>query len=95
MPIVVIEQPDGKLAVYSMVSGRIEVWDATDEDVVEYARKEVALTAEEAVRTRIEGARTMRAKDVFWTEFVAQDARHGGGVGKRWDERPRGDGATS
>jgi hypothetical protein len=80
----IIKQPDGKFAVFSSITDRIIVWDATADEIVEYFAERAAERAREDVRRTIEyvaAGEPRRAYFQFamtWEEALTRDREFDG-----------------
>lgn len=80
----IIRQPDGRLAVFSTNTDTLIIWDATEDELVEWRATRAAERAREETREQI---RTVGAGDEMriygrralkWHEAVTADHAHGG-----------------
>ncbi|GAA4626804.1 hypothetical protein GCM10023196_036550 [Actinoallomurus vinaceus] len=80
----IIRQPDGKYAVFSRVSDQLVMWDATEDEVIEYFAEEAAEATRRDVRRKLEhvaAGEPERAYHQFamtWEEALRKDREHGG-----------------
>lgn len=58
MPQQIVQQPDGRWCVFSTVVDAIIVYDATEDELVDYFAEQAAEDARRDVRRRIEQAKT-------------------------------------
>jgi hypothetical protein len=80
----IIQQPDGKFAVFSSISDSLIITDATQEEIVEWRAEEAANMARE--RTLLEFERVLdpgnprpyRQFTLTWDEAVAREAEDDG-----------------
>lgn len=90
MPDKIFVQPDGKLAVFSTVSGTFVLADATDEEVTVRA----VWMAAEAARLRVSNViGRLRAgvpdtrNGLTWDQALEQNKTHGGDLHWDWEDK--------
>lgn len=81
----IIQQPDGRLAVFSSVVDAFVVVDATPDELIDYRVEEAALKARERAHAEIERVLSGEPKPyhqftLTWEEAVQMDREHGGNV---------------
>jgi adenylate kinase len=80
----IIQQPDGKLAVFSSVTDTFIVVDATPEELVEWRAEEAAERAREQTRRELEKVLAGDSRAAYyqsamtWEEAAAKDRKYGG-----------------
>lgn len=80
----IIRQPDGRYAVFSTETETIHVYDATEDELVEWFAERAAEHARQSAREKIAlvaAGETRRAYAQFamtWDEALTQDRDHGG-----------------
>ncbi|MFG2001657.1 hypothetical protein ACGFNU_21145 [Spirillospora sp. NPDC048911] len=92
----ILRQPDEQYAVFSTETETIIVWDATENELVEWFAKRAAERARQSAREKIAlvaAGQTRRAYAQFaktWDEALAMDREHGGDAWKDFEalERP-------
>lgn len=84
----IIKQPDGRLAVFSSVTGSFIVVDATPDELVEWRAEEAAEKAREQTRRELEHVLADNPRKVYfqfaktWEEASEMDRKHGGDLGE-------------
>ncbi|ABS03175.1 hypothetical protein [Kineococcus radiotolerans] len=77
----ILVQPNGKLAIWSSIVDAIVVYDATDEEILEYEAERAAELARSSTRRAIERVRAglvPRNLHLTWEEALQQHVeRHG------------------
>ncbi|GIH95347.1 hypothetical protein ACFFMN_23585 [Planobispora siamensis] len=80
----IIQQPNGTFAIFSSEYGRIVVWDASEDEIVEWFAGRAAETARRNARetiAHVAAGRPRRAYYQFamdWQEALTEDRRNGG-----------------
>lgn len=80
----IIQQPDGKLAVFSTVVDAFIVVDATPEEIVEWRAEEAAERAREQTRRELDKVLAGDSRGAYfqfaktWEEAAELDREHGG-----------------
>jgi hypothetical protein len=80
----IIRQPDGHYAVFSSITGTISVWDATEDELVEYFAERAAERAREDVRRTLGHVAAGEPRWAYhqfamtWDEALAMDRESGG-----------------
>lgn len=80
----IIKQPDDHYAIFNTNSDTIIVWDATEDEVVEYFVERAAEIARQDVRrtlAQVTSGEPRRAYFQFamtWDEALSEDREHGG-----------------
>lgn len=78
----IIEQPDGRYAVYDSTSGTLIVTDATTDELIEWRAEEAADQAREQTRRELDRVqnrpRPYAQYTLTWHEALARHAEHGG-----------------
>ncbi|GIH91964.1 hypothetical protein ACFFMN_33850 [Planobispora siamensis] len=82
----IIKQPDGHFAVFSSVTDTIIVWDATEDEVVEWFAEQAAERARQDARRALEHVAADEPRRAYfqfamtWDEALGRDRKHGGEV---------------
>jgi hypothetical protein len=82
----IIKQPDGKLAVFSSITDTIVMWDATEDEVVEFfVEIEVQKTTERVRQMLVPVVADEPRKAYYqfamtWEAALESDREHGGSV---------------
>lgn len=90
----VIQQPDGKFAVFSTYTDTIVLWDATADEVVEHFVEQARADAERHVQLIVDKVGSGNARDIYcqftmtWGEALEMDREHGGTVHRDFPARP-------
>lgn len=92
----IIRQPDGKLMVFDGRTGRIELWDANEDDVVKWFRTGAEIRAQAIIDLAVEQAqqhldlvRQGKSRELYdrhtmtWDQAV-EDDRDAGGEASAW-----------
>lgn len=85
----IIKQPDGKFAIFSSNSDTIIVWDATEEEVVEYFADQAAADARRTVNRLLDHVKADKPREAYyqfaltWSEALEMDRDH---EGEAWRE---------
>ncbi|MEU8642259.1 hypothetical protein AB0C91_10110 [Streptomyces sp. NPDC048674] len=80
----IIQQPDGKLAVFSSITDTFIVADATPEELVEWRAEEAAERARENTRRELDKVLAGNSRRAYfqstltWEQAVAKDREHDG-----------------
>ena len=80
----ILQQPDGRLAVFSRNTNTIIVWDATEDEIVEWRAERAAERAREETREQIRAVGAGDAMRIYgrramkWHDAVTADHEHGG-----------------
>ncbi|MCZ4510419.1 hypothetical protein O3Q52_19945 [Streptomyces sp. ActVer] len=83
----IIQQPDGKLVVFSSVTDTFIVVDATPEELVEWRAEEAAERAREQTRRELDRVLAGDSRAAYfqfaltWEEASAKDREHEGDLG--------------
>lgn len=84
----IIQQPDGRLAVFSSITDTFIVVDATPDELVEWRAEEAAEKAREQTRRELEKVLAGDSRAVYfqfamtWEEAAAEDRENGGDLGE-------------
>lgn len=82
MPDIVLRQPDGKLALFSTVSGTFVLVDATPEELIDYGAHRAARLAEararEFYRRAVDDDAQPRRDQINWETALKLNETHGG-----------------
>lgn len=87
----VIKQPDGLLAVFSSNSGRLILWNATQEEVIADFVEDAAAQAETKIRRVVEAIDRGEQERVYyqfamtWEEALRDDREHCGVASRDFD----------
>jgi hypothetical protein len=85
----IIRQPSGKFAIFSSITDTIIVWDATEDEIVEWFAERAAEDAQRDARRLIGHVVAGNPREVYfqfamtWDEALAKDRKHGG---TSWEE---------
>lgn len=80
----IIQQPDGKYAVFSTTTDTFAAWDATPEEIIEWRAKDAADRSREATRVelaRVQDPNNQRPYAQFtltWDRAIQLHQEHGG-----------------
>lgn len=80
----IIRQPSSKFAIFSSITDTIIVWDATEDEIVEYFAEQAAERAREDARRNIAHVAAGNPSKAYyqfamtWEEALAKDRKHGG-----------------
>ncbi|MDX3110141.1 hypothetical protein [Nonomuraea angiospora] len=86
----VIRQPSGQLAIFDSVTDTIIVWDATEDEIVEWFAERAAESARRDARRAVEHVAAGNPRKAYyqfamtWEEALAEDRRHRGTAWKEF-----------
>jgi hypothetical protein len=87
----IIKQPDGHYAIFSTGTDTIIVYDATEEEIVEWCAEQAAERARESARRTIadvasgEPRRAYAQFAMTWQQALTKDREHGGEAWKDFE----------
>ena len=90
----IIRQPNGLFAVFSDISGTVEMWDASRDEVEAHFVDEAAERARAMVRATLDRVGRGDTRSVYrrhamtWSEALASDREHNG---QAWREQTWGE----
>lgn len=83
-------QPDGRFALFSSVTGTIELWDATDTEIEDWFVAEAIRKTRDTVSRAVEKVAKNQARSVYhrftlsWEEATALDKQNNGDLTEFW-----------
>ncbi|SET48818.1 hypothetical protein [Nonomuraea wenchangensis] len=89
----IIKQPSGQFAIFDSVTDTVIVWDATEEEVVEYFAERAADRAREDARRQVSHVAAGNPRKAYfqfamtWDEALTKDRKHGGTAWKECQQR--------